>query len=389
MPQPNKAYNYLMMAGHICVDTCQGALAAALPFLVLYNDFSYANVTMLVFGANLASAVIQPLFGVLGDRKARPWLMALGVLLAGLGMFGIGYLDSFLLVVLSAVVCGVGIAMFHPEGGRVSNLVSGADKAGGMSIFAVGGNIGFCVGPIIAAAALTAWGMRGTWVFLALCAVCAAVILTQCRKLAAYGVVDKKSVEATGGRDHWDAFALLMGVLSLRSVVFYGITTFVPLFMVSVLGQTEAVGSFAISVTSAVGAVATFISGKVSAKTGVLRLLVSMLFLMAALFVVFATTENVMLAVSVAGVIGFAQCIFYPSTVSFAQGLVPNHLGTASGLTYGVAIAIGGIASPALGTLADGIGVAPVFFILAAMCVGSASLALLLARMASKRGLGK
>ena len=387
MPEPNKAYNYLMMTGHICVDTCQGALAAALPFLVLYNDFSYANATMLVFGANLASAIVQPLFGVLGDRKARPWLMALGVFLSGLGMFGIGYLSNFWAVVLSAVVCGVGIAMFHPEGGRVSNLVSGNDKAGGMSIFAVGGNIGFCVGPIIAAAALTAWGMRGTWVFLALCFACATVILTQCRKLAAYGVVDKKAVEATGGKDHWGAFSLLMGVLSFRSVVFYGITTFVPLFMVSVLGQTEAVGSFAISVVSAVGAVATFISGKVSAKTGVLRLLISCLFLMAALFVVFATTKNVILAVAVAAVIGFAQCVFYPSTISFAQGLVPNHLGTASGLSYGVAIAIGGVASPALGTLADGVGVTPVFFILAALCVCSASLALLLVRLIKRRGI--
>lgn len=368
MPKPNKAYVYLMMTGHICVDTCQGALAATLPFLVLYNDFSYAHATMLVFGANLASAIIQPLFGVLGDRKARPWLMALGVFLSGLGMFGIGFLDSFALVVVSAVVCGMGIAMFHPEGGRVSNLVSGADKAGGMSIFAIGGNIGFCIGPIIAAAALTAWGMRGTWVFLAMCAMVAAVILTRNAKLAAYGIVDKKAVEATGGKDHWNAFGLLMGVLSLRSMAFYGMTTFVPLFMVSVLGQSESIGSMAISVYSAIGAVATFTSGKVSGKVGTLRLLALSLGVMAASLVAFAFTKNVVVAVALAGVVGFCICTFYPSTIAYAQGLVPNHLGTASGLTYGVAIAIGGVASPILGNFADSAGIAPVFAIMAAGC---------------------
>lgn len=384
MPKPNKAYVYLMMIGHICVDTCQGALAATLPFLVLYNDFSYANATMLIFGANLASAIIQPLFGVLGDRKARPWLMALGVFLSGLGMFGIGFLDSFAMVVVSAVVCGMGIAMFHPEGGRVSNLVSGADKAGGMSIFAVGGNIGFCIGPIIAAAALTTWGMKGTWVFLAMCAVVAIVILTRNAKLAAYGVVDKKAVEATGGKDHWGAFSLLMGVLSLRSMAFYGMTTFVPLFMVSVLGQSEGVGSMAISAYAAIGAVATFTSGKISNKVGVLRLLALSLGVMTVCLAAFVFTRSVVVAVALAGVIGFCICTFYPSTVAYAQGLTPSHLGTASGLTYGVAIAIGGITSPILGDFADSAGIAPVFAIMSGVCLIAMALALVLMRMAKR-----
>ena len=142
----DKLANYLTMAGHICSDINQGALSAVLPFLVVAHGFSYAAVAMLVFAANIASAVIQPLFGWIGDKRPCPWFMALGIFLTGLGMCGIGFLEDYRAIVASAMLSGIGVAMFHPEGGRLANLAATGTKAGGMSIFAVGGNIGFFVG---------------------------------------------------------------------------------------------------------------------------------------------------------------------------------------------------------------------------------------------------
>lgn len=83
--QGDRLANYLTMFGHLCSDINQGALSATLPFLVA-GGYSYLQATTLVFAANIASAVIQPLFGWLGDRKPCPWLMAMGVALAGVGM---------------------------------------------------------------------------------------------------------------------------------------------------------------------------------------------------------------------------------------------------------------------------------------------------------------
>ena len=91
----DKLANYLTMVGHLCSDINQGALSAVLPFLVVAHGFSYAAVAMLVFAANLASAVIQPLFGWIGDRRPCPWFMAAGIFLAGLGICGIGFLEDY------------------------------------------------------------------------------------------------------------------------------------------------------------------------------------------------------------------------------------------------------------------------------------------------------
>ena len=90
---PNKL-PFVLMGGHICVDACQGGLASVLPFLVIQSGFSYTEITALVLASNSASAIIQPLFGWLGDKKARPWLMAVGVALAGIGLALVGVLQS-------------------------------------------------------------------------------------------------------------------------------------------------------------------------------------------------------------------------------------------------------------------------------------------------------
>lgn len=156
---PNKKMSLLLMAGHLCCDINQGALVATLPFLVLLGGFSYTEATALLFASNIASAIIQPLFGWLGDTFQKPWIMALGITLAGLGMAGVGIFSTYWLILVSAMVSGIGIAMFHPEGGRLANLVAGEKKSSGMSIFAVGGKLGFSAGPLMAAAALSSWGL--------------------------------------------------------------------------------------------------------------------------------------------------------------------------------------------------------------------------------------
>ncbi|MEV5904087.1 hypothetical protein AB0L81_29900, partial [Streptomyces sp. NPDC052127] len=67
----------LMSLGHACVDVYQGAVAALVPFFVAERAYSYAAASGIVLAASLLSSVAQPLFGVLTDRFAMPWLLPL------------------------------------------------------------------------------------------------------------------------------------------------------------------------------------------------------------------------------------------------------------------------------------------------------------------------
>ena len=360
---------YLLMGGHICVDAAQGGLAAVLPYLVLDGGLSYAAATFLVLASNIASAVIQPLFGWLGDRKARPWLMALGVALAGGGLAAIGLLKTYWLIVLAALVSGIGNAMLHPEGGRLANLVGGSDKAVSMSVFSVGGQVGFCLGPIIAVGAIQLFGLAGTLVFLVFCLPYAALLLAFNRRFLSFGLREQAAEGAQETHDRWGAFGVVLGALSVRSIVFYGVTSFVPLFMIANFAVDQSFASALITVFSLAGAAATAASGVVSHRIKIPTLMMGGFALIVAALLAFVFGNNVALCIVALMLIAVGTNIFNPPAVALSQSYLPAHLGMASGLSFGVAVAVGGIVSPLLGTVGDAIGLTPVLLLLMAFAL--------------------
>ena len=151
-----------LSAGHLFTDIAQGSIPALLPFLIARNHLSYAAASALVLAATISSSVIQPLFGHFSDRHSLPWLMPLGPGLGGLGVALVGIAPSYGLTFAAVVLSGVGVAAFHPEGSRFANYVSGARRASGMSLFSVGGNVGFALGPVVVTPLVLAFGLHGT-----------------------------------------------------------------------------------------------------------------------------------------------------------------------------------------------------------------------------------
>ena len=151
----------LLGFAHLSVDLCQAATPALLPFFVERRGYSYAAAGALVFAATVGSSFIQPLFGHAADRLKLPWLMPVGVLLAGAGIGLAGIAPSYALTFAAIVLSGIGVAAFHPEGARHANYASGDQKARGMSLFALGGNAGFALGPALTTGAVLAFGLSG------------------------------------------------------------------------------------------------------------------------------------------------------------------------------------------------------------------------------------
>ena len=125
----------------------------------------------LMFAYSCLSSLIQPVFGLLADRFSKPWFIPLGVLLAGGGLALVGFMSSYWAIFLALAVSGVGAALFHPEGARFANKVSGEQKGTGLSIFSIGGNSGFVLGPLLATGILSVFGLRGTTIFAAIAVV--------------------------------------------------------------------------------------------------------------------------------------------------------------------------------------------------------------------------
>jgi FSR family fosmidomycin resistance protein-like MFS transporter len=330
-----------------------------LPFLVLYYGLSYGAAASLVLASSIVSTVIQPLFGWLGDRIDRPWFMSLGILMAGCGVALIGFVDGYWLMFASASFCGIGVALFHPEGGKLANIVAGSAKGTGIANFSVGGNIGFALGPAIAAFALTTFGMPGLALFLVPAVISSAILLSQTKAYMRFGRQEAEQRQAAGQGDEsddWPGFLKLTSVNVLRSIVATGLMVFIPLYWVAVLGQTEELGALMLSLYSLFGAVATFFGGRLADRIGFKRIILLSACISTPLLIAFVLSGSLVPATILVLLASLALSMAYSPIVALGQSYLPNRLGLASGISLGVVVSIGGMSSPVIGTVGDHFG---------------------------------
>ncbi len=148
--------------GHSAADLSSGALWALLPFLVAERHYSYAAVGIFALTASVASAVFQPLIGAHGDRREAWLLLPAGLVVAGLGIAAVGFTTVYAATLVAVVVCSAGVATYHPEGARWARHASGSRVTTDMSVYSVGGGVGWALGPLIVAAVLAPLGLHGT-----------------------------------------------------------------------------------------------------------------------------------------------------------------------------------------------------------------------------------
>ena len=377
-----KKYLYYISAGHLFTDMMQGVLPALLPFLISEHGYSYAVAASLVFGLNLVSSVVQPLFGVMADKTAMPWLLGVGVFLACSGMAATGLTSSYPLLFISVMISGIGIAAYHPEGARYANKVSAQKKkATGISIFSFGGNMGFALGPIAATTLVLGFGLKGVTFLLIPAIIMGVLLLVQMRKChAALNVTQAKKTVKTGERaaDRWGAFGLLCVLLFSRSFVFYGMNTFLPLYWISVFGQPETTANTALSIFLTVGAFSTLFGGRLADRFGLHSMIRIGFAMLLPAISLFAFSPSVTVSTLLLIPIGMGLYLPFSSMVVTGQRYLPNHVGLASGVTLGLVISVGGLAAPVLGKLADLSGFHPVMYVLTCIAVIPALMAFFL-----------
>ena len=353
-----------LSAGHLFTDVAQGSVPALLPFLIARDHLSYAAASALVLAATIASSVIQPLFGHLSDRRSLPWLMPLGPALGGLGIGLAGLAPSYGLTLVAVVLSGIGVAAFHPEGSRFANYVSGARRASGMSLFSVGGNLGFALGPVLVTPLILVFGLSGTVFVMIPTGLMAAVLVAELPRLRAFrGDLAGERVAPAGNRDAWGPFALLACVIALRSFIYFGLVTFIPLYYVADLHAGKATGNAALAAMLLGGATGTLIGGPLADRFGRRAVLIGSMLALPPLVTGFLLSGQ-LLAVVFAALAGAATIATFAVTIVMGQEYLPDRLGVSAGVTIGLSIGLGGVGAPLLGLLADADGLRATFVLI-------------------------
>ena len=324
----------VLAAAHVCDDANQSFLPALLPFLVIHRGLDFASAATLILAANASSSVVQPAIGWLADKRPMPWLIALGVFLAGAGVALVGVAPSYPWMLAAAFISGIGIATFHPEAGRFANFVAGDRKASGMRWFAAGGNAGFAIGPLFATMALALFGLSGTLLAVIPVAAIAIVVVLELPRLRGFHP-SKTAAKAPLAIDNWPAFLRLSLFVTVRSMAFIGLVAFVPLYFTSVLHTSPAVGSIALTILLGAGVLGTVTGGPVADRVGrklVLMWSTGATALLVLCFTLFTSHVTLIpLAFLGTAAIGFALVASQASYIVLGQEYLPNRIGLASG----------------------------------------------------------
>ena len=112
---------------HLLNDTMQSTVTALFPILRDSMHLSYKQIGFIAFAMNVTAAVIQPLVGMVADRRPRPLILPIGVCFTLVGVVALALAPEYAYLVIAVMMIGIGSAIFHPESSRVAYMAAGGN----------------------------------------------------------------------------------------------------------------------------------------------------------------------------------------------------------------------------------------------------------------------
>jgi FSR family fosmidomycin resistance protein-like MFS transporter len=331
--------------GHGVNDFYSGTVPLAIFFVASNAGLSAWYQGAVGFLWYLTSSIVQPLFGAYTDRHGRWWFMPTGVLMVVLSISFASLATSLWLLSLLVVIGGLGAAIMHPEAGKYAALLSGSRRSGGISIFQIGGSLGFALGPVTIAALLAHFGRFGALVLLppGLLAVgYVYVVIRRAHLLAEPAHENQRKLEAAAAPavDRL-GISLVVSSTAVRFLTTAAFMTYLPNLLAARGGTIVEAGQL-VTAFLLVGIIGMYLGGYLGDRLG--SLTASVIALVAAvpcLLGFFLAPPAAGIGLLLLGSI-FLSVQNAPGVV-IVQALLPRNLGMALGLINGVAFGAGSV----------------------------------------------
>lgn len=350
---------WLVAAAHAANDLYMGFLSALYPVIRAEFSLSLAMIGTVSMVAGLASALSQPLFGALFDRRGVAVSLHLAPLLTAALISTLSLAPSVPVLLAMLFLGCLGSAAFHPKGASVTPALSRSRPEMGMAVFSALGNLGFAAGPTVIAFFIAAWGWRASPALI----VPAAVVVGLLFLLLPPRRIDEHTrgkAEITL-RGLWADRAGLAAVLRLvfinfcLTVALRGLQTYLGIHLTDLGVPVTSVGLL-LTATTALGAVVSIFVSSLSRTLGSRALMASSILAgpplgVAGVLLLPAFPGWVLVVLS-----GMALSWSNPVIILKAQRHAGDSPAMASSLLMGLAWGLAGVAMLPLGALGEVIG---------------------------------
>jgi len=338
--------------GHGASDFYSGMV----PLLIFYLVIKQQHLSPFLQGVAgfawyFTSSIVQPVFGWYSDRHGRWWFLPVGVLLTIIAVGAIGFTRGYAALLVLIALGGFGSAIMHPEAGKYAAQVGSRRHGSAISIFQIGGQIGYGIGPAVIAALLARYGATAT----AYAAIPGLAAVAGLFWMMPH--VDARAREqmpephearlAAGPRGTTLDVVLLVGSTGLRYLTSAAFMTYLPNALIA-RGESLLVAGQIVAAFLLVSSVGLFCGGFLGDRFGHRAVsFISLTLAVPALAGFFVLPHAFGIASLLLGSILLA--VQNAPGVALTQALMPRNLGMALGLMNGVAFGVGSAMVAVLG----------------------------------------
>lgn len=344
-----------LAAGHGAVDFYIPVVPALLPALIpLFESqgiTSYAMSGLIFTTVTVMMVIFQPLIGLLIDKNKWTPSTSVCVILTGVGIAAFGLTQNYWALIIFAVIVGFANSAYHPNAYRqIHQFTTSSNRGLFMSLMSAGGTFGYAAAPL-ATGALFAWGGFPAVVCLLIPGLVVGVILF---KLPQHPLKETEAerAEAVVSRPNYKGAALMLGISSLRSWVYYGFIAFGVEYLSVYAGVDYVLSTAVISSMIFAGMCGTLIIGPLSDKVGRKEMMI-LAYIGGALgyagIFIFSGIASVVSLV----VAGFFLMATASVEIAAVQELMPGSVGFASGIVIGIPQGMAAVSMVVVGILAD------------------------------------
>lgn len=353
---------------HCLNDALQSVITAVYPLFKQDLSLNFAQIGLITLVYQMSASVFQPVTGLFFDKRPVAWSLPIGMSFTLIGLLNLAFASTLHWVLGSVFLIGIGSSVLHPEASRITSLASGGRRGLAQSLFQVGGNLGGSLGPLLVALLVAPYGRRhiALFSFLALAAIL--VQIPVCRWYKNY-LMQVKWQKSTGKQPGAMPLPLEKTVLSIaillilifsKYIYMASLNSYYTFYLIHKFGVTVQLSQILLFVFLVATALGTLMGGPIGDKIG--RKYVIWASILGA-----APFSLLMPHVGLGGTIVLSFCVglilssAFPAILLYAQELLPYKLGLISGLFFGFAFGVAGIASAVLGNMADRYGIEAVY----------------------------
>lgn len=355
---------------HCLNDTLQSVISAVYPLFKEDLGLSFAQIGLITLVYQSAASVCQPLTGLFFDKWPSAWSLPTGMSFTLVGLLSLAFANTLPLVLCSVALVGIGSSVFHPEASRLTSLASGGKRGLAQSLFQVGGNLGGSLGPLLAAVFVAPYGRRHIALFtiLAFTAIMVMIpvghwyksFLLRLRK--AEGETLKTSVcrPLPMGKTVFSIAILLILIFS-KYIYMASLNSYYTFYLIHKFGVSVQASQLYLFVFLIATAIGTLLGGPIGDRVGRKYVIWASILGAAPFTLIMPHVENLYLTTILSFCVGLTLSSAFPAILVYAQELLPYKLGLISGLFFGFAFGVVGIASAVLGNMADRYGIEAVY----------------------------